>query len=97
MKGSHTLPLRPHLIPCDMRGRGEDGHAPGNGLADEDAVEGVLVVFRKAGELENGCFIQGERLDAVADAVVLDEVVAGSGSGSLPGLCLTMIPTRRQR
>lgn len=59
--------------------RREDGQASGNGLADEDAVKGVLVVLRKAGELQNRCFIQRQRLDPVADAVVLDEVVGGLG------------------
>jgi hypothetical protein len=42
------LPLNSYRVAVDMGIRGKYGHAAGNGLADEDAVKRVFVIFRQA-------------------------------------------------
>ena len=46
-KNGKILPLNSHRITADMGVRGKYGHATGNGLADDDTVKRVFMVFRQ--------------------------------------------------
>ena len=58
--------------------RCENDQSIGNRLADDDPVEGILVVFGQAGKLQNCRFIDWQRFNLKAGAPVMDEIVRRS-------------------
>jgi hypothetical protein len=95
------LPEGAHRVTTDRLIGGDDREPLGDRLADQCAVEGIAVQGGQPGQLRDGLFVQGERVDAVRLAL-LDQETLGCYAGMLDLEAARLVldqnfPKRRRR